>query len=324
LTTGSDIAVGTPYDDDIDALAGNDTIDALAGNDFVSGGEGDDHINGGSGDDHLFGNDGNDILFGGAGNDIIIGGGGDDVLSGDEGDDIVSGGTGNDLLFGGEGNDILNGGDGNDTLDGGDGADALTGGNGNDVILADAGDDVIDGGDGHDVLDLSRCHDNLFVDMVHGRAQGESTGDDIFASIEETIGGDGNDLFVIGASLAVTVSGGHGHNLFVFENVDGVPTSSQDVVHDILDFVVGDRIRVEDYDISRDGEATKQDFFQQIYGNDHDSWLVSDLPIVVSHERYDDVEHTIIRADMNHDDIYETVIDLHGVTLSIAPETQIA
>ncbi|MGV3574748.1 MAG: cadherin-like domain-containing protein, partial [Devosia sp.] len=53
LTANADIFAGTPWDDDIDALAGDDIIDARAGNDSVSGGLGDDHIMGGDGDDQL-------------------------------------------------------------------------------------------------------------------------------------------------------------------------------------------------------------------------------------------------------------------------------
>ncbi|RYH95018.1 MAG: calcium-binding protein, partial [Acetobacteraceae bacterium] len=89
LTPNADVYAGTPWDDDIDALAGNDIIDARAGNDSVTGGLGDDHINGGDGDDQLFGNAGNDIIFGGNGNDTIGGGAGNDLLYGEAGNDII-------------------------------------------------------------------------------------------------------------------------------------------------------------------------------------------------------------------------------------------
>ncbi|MGB3339419.1 MAG: cadherin-like domain-containing protein [Devosia sp.] len=387
LTSGDDLHVGTPYDDDIDALDGDDIVDALAGNDLVAGGNGHDHINGGDGDDHLFGGAGDDIIFGGRGDDIILGGDGDDRLFGDEGDDSIDGedgndsihgdagddlisggagcdeleggtgddvllgeagddwldggvgndaligGTGNDTLKGGYGNDLLDGGAGCDVLDGGAGDDQLTGGRGNDFIAAgggddqiagDAGNDAIHGGAGDDTLDFSATCEDVIVDFIGGQSFSREFGDDSFTGIERVIGGAGDDIFVIGATATVT-TGGRGRDTFIFEVTGEDPTLSEDVMHDILDFVVGDRIRVLDYEIDREAKRLEKDLFKSIYqDDDDDEWLRSDLPIMVRHERTDGVDQTIIMADVDRDNVYEITINIHGIHLPINLEPSIA
>ncbi len=340
LTPNDDLHASTPYDDDIDALAGDDTIDALAGNDLVNGGEGDDHIQGGDGDDHLFGDAGNDFISGGKGDDLISGGDGNDRLFGDDGDDVIQGGAGDDHLHGGSGDDILRGGSGNDAmagetgndaLSGGDGCDTLAGGEGDDFlsgndgddrILGDAGNDHIDGGEDDDILDMSAACDDLYVDMTEGTVCGEEIGNDQFANVEQVITGSGDDIIIFGATATVT-SGGGGRDTFVFQVSGDDPSLSDDVVHDILDFVVGDRIRVLDYDISREAERAERDLFRSVYDDD-DDWLKSDLPIIVSHVRYDDVDQTIIKADIDHDNHYEITINIYGLHLPVSGDHNLA
>jgi Ca2+-binding RTX toxin-like protein len=341
LTPCDDLFAGTPYDDDIDGLAGDDIIAALAGNDLVVGGAGDDHIDGGDDDDDLFGNDGDDVISGGKGKDTISGGNGNDRLFGDAGDDIVIGDAGDDYLAGGEGHDILDGGDGDDTLDGGGGNDGLDGGDGNDTlrggigddvldggkgnddieggdgndtVVADAGADVIDGGEGTDTITFAGSSDDVNIDFICGTVESYQSGKDRVSNIETAIGGDGDDLFVVNASVEVTLSGGNGRDLFIFEAIGDSATISAEVVHDILDFVVGDRVRVNDYG-NHQTEGVEADFFRALYEDGNDDWLASELPILLHYERYDDVDHTIIQADMNRDSVFEVTIDIHGVLL---------
>ena len=357
-TPYDDDIAGVDGDDNIDALAGNDMVDGGAGDDHIIGGAGDDYLLGGIGNDSIFGGAGNDIihgqagndrLFGGSGDDIIDGGEGNDYLFGDDGRDILDGGIGDDQLFGGIGDDGLRGGAGNDTLmgeagndildgeagcdvvdggagddvlSGGAGNDTLRGGSGNDRILADEGDDHIHGGEGADTLDMSASCDDAYVDFVAGTAQSDATGTDRIESIENIMGGSGDDVFVIGAT-AVVASGGRGNDMFIFEVTDQNPGLSEDVVHDILDFVVGDRIRVREYDISREAERAERDLFRSVYDDD-DDWLKSDLPIVVRHERYDDVDQTIIMADVDGDSSYEITINIYGVLLPYGGDQNLA
>jgi len=366
LTPGNDLFVGSPFDDDIDALAGDDIIDAMGGNDLVVGGSGHDHIMAGAGDDVLYGGTGNDMMFGGEGDDILYGGhgadrlfgdqgddtlygeDGDDYLDGGEGDDILeggaghdflSGGTGHDVLVGGAGNDRLHGNDGDDVLDAGTGNDRLEGGIGNDVLRGGAGDDVVEagqgddvviggagddtnaGGEGYDVLDYSESAEDLLIHTGTGQASGDSIGDDEFSGFEEITGGAGDDLFVITGSAHV-LSGGRGRDTFVFEVTDDRPLMSDDLVHDILDFVVGDRVRVRDYDISREVRATERDMFRTVYGDDDDdNWLRSEFPLLVTHDQVDGTDVTVVAADINGDAVMDFTINIFGLHLNYANDT---
>lgn len=330
---GEDRLFGGNGDDVIFGGSGQDIIAGENGNDRLFGEQGDDVVSGGEGEDYLAGGSGDDILDGGADDDRLEGEDGDDLLAGAQGDDHLGGGTGNDgldggdgqdLLLGGRGDDVLDGGADGDTLAGGEGQDRLLGGSGNDTIVADAGDDVIDGGEGLDTVDLTEAQEDAVVDLIAGVLLSAELGEDSLTSIEAVLGGEGDDLFVVSASLEVTLTGGRGRDLFVFESTGAVATVSDNVVHEILDFVVGDRVRVKDYDISRQAENAQQDFFKVIYDDTSQDWLASDLPILVQYEQHDTVAHTIIRADMNRDTIFEVTIDIHGIHLPALPEYQIA
>ena len=71
---GSQIVVGSDFDDTISTGSGNDTINAGEGNDALTGGDGADSMDGGDGDDtfNIAGlQAGNDTIIGGSGNDTI-------------------------------------------------------------------------------------------------------------------------------------------------------------------------------------------------------------------------------------------------------------
>lgn len=337
-------------DDLIDALSGNDHVDGGDGDDHINGGDGDDVLIGGLGNDVIFGGNGNDIIYGGDGNDRLFGEAGNDTIFGEDGDDYLDGGDGHDHLDGGDGNDIIHGGagndrlfgrtgndrlygeDGDDYLDGGDGDDHLDGADGNDVLVdgagndtvhggagddvlvASAGDDVMDGGEGFDTLVFSAAEQDVIVDMVGGTSYSDELGTDSFANIEQVQGGAGNDMFIVGGK-GVVLSGGKGKDTFVFEVTDNKPTLSDEVVHKILDFVVGDRVRVRDYDLGRSERRAEKDLFESVYGDDDDDWLQSDIPLQVRHEIIDDEHWTIIMADLNGDNIFDLAVNIQGVML---------
>lgn len=331
---GNDLVVGGLGDDHIFGDMGDDVLYGGDGDDALFGGVGNDIIHGGRGNDRLFGEDGHDTLYGEAGDDILDGGAGNDKLDGGTGNDRLMGGDGNDTLAGGHGNDFLDGGTGADVLDGGEGHDRLLGGEGDDILIGGAGDDVIDagngddtvvggagsdiydGGEGFDILDYSQAEGPLIIDDTAGQASGATIGEDNFTGFEQINGGSGDDLFVIGTEARI-LSGGKGRDIFVFEVTDTLPSLSDDIVHDILDFVVGDRIRVREYDVAHEARAAERDLFRSIYGDDDDEWLRSDLPILVGHERYNDVDRTVIRADIDNDNIFEITINVHGVHLPL-------
>ncbi|MCB1332884.1 MAG: DUF4214 domain-containing protein [Roseivivax sp.] len=93
-------ALGSSFDDLLDAGAGNDTVAGYRGDDTLTGGDGDDQLDGGLGNDRLDGGAGADDMFGDDGNDLLLGGAGDDTLDGGAGDDTFEGGPGADIVLG--------------------------------------------------------------------------------------------------------------------------------------------------------------------------------------------------------------------------------
>jgi Ca2+-binding RTX toxin-like protein len=319
---GNDLLYGEQGNDIIHGDDGDDTISGGDGDDILDGGQGNDTISGDQGNDTIIAGAGNDTVSGGTGNDIIHGNQGNDTLAGDEGNDFIDGGEGDDTLRGGEGNDTLLGGDGDDLIESGEGDDEIDAGAGDDRITGDAGNDHIDGGEGHDTLDYSTFTADIHLDFEAGIAASSQIGEDSFKSIEEVIGGEGDDTFVFGATGAV-VTGGRGDDLFIFTIADAAPTLSHQIVFGILDFVVGDRIHVDDYEISRRAERLEEQRFGDVYDAIDDGFEAG-LPIRVTYAFYDDIDHTIIEADVDRNDFYEISITLDGVHLPLAIGNHVA
>lgn len=306
-TSANDMLLGSLCADEIDGAGGNDNIDGRAGDDVLNGGAGDDHIVAGDGDDVVFGGDGNDIIFGGAGNDHLFGGDGDDRLFGGDGDDVIFGNAGNDHLDGGDGDDLLLGGDGNDVIIDGAGRDKVFGGMGSDRVVAalDADDDVYDGGGNSDTIDYSHATERLVVDLVNGIASGVEIGHDAIIGFEKVMGGREADQFILGGESA-TLTGNTGDDVFEFASAGGDrPIAAS---HVIMDFGVGDRIRMSEYDIFLQAGDEPSDRFEQVYqGVDDD-----DLPIRYRHDRDDASEWTVIESNFEDDEAWATTVTLHG------------
>lgn len=181
---------GTENDDVLVGTSGNDGIDAGAGNDTVYGNTGDDFILAGSGVDSVTGDAGADTITGGSEIDYLYGGEGDDAINGDAGNDTLAGDAGADVLVGGAGNDVMNGGLGADRLDGGDGDDTL---------YIDADDTSISSGAGFDVVNVVGAA-GVTLDVAT-------------ASVEVTVGNDGDDTFNGGAAtVSLSLDGGAGND----------------------------------------------------------------------------------------------------------------
>lgn len=144
-------------------LLNSGTISGAAGG-VVLGAEGDRVVNTGM----IVG----DVTLG-AGNDSYLGDGGrlDGALRGGPGDDVLVAGLGNDSVYGGLGNDFLSGGAGNDRLDGGVGSDTVS----------------------YEVNTTP-----VRIDLAAGQASfpGTSWLAETLVSIENAIGGSGNDVLV--------------------------------------------------------------------------------------------------------------------------------
>jgi len=187
----------------------NNAITGGAGNDVLDGGAGNDTMAGGLGNDTYYVNSGSDVVTeaAGAGTDTVIASANFSLGNNIENLILAVGagsinGTGNSLnnvLTGNEGNNNLNGGSGNDTF----------------VATINDGNDTYNGSTGVDTYDLSGTSAAATVNLATGTASSAQTGSDSLVSIENVIGGTGNDT--ITASTAQNVmTGGAGSNTFVF------------------------------------------------------------------------------------------------------------
>ena len=134
--------------------------------------------------------------LGTAGVDNVTYGGTDDIDLPDNVENVtltgiadisVTGNDGDNTLIGNAGNNTLVAGDGDDLVDGGDGDDTLVGGSG-------AGDDTYIGGVGIDTVIYSSATQGITVDLAAGTASGPEIGNDTLISIENVVGGSGNDI----------------------------------------------------------------------------------------------------------------------------------
>ncbi|MEM1198713.1 MAG: calcium-binding protein [Pseudomonadota bacterium] len=249
------------HHDTIYAAGGNDIVFGYNGNDVLFGQDGNDYLNGGNGNDILNGGDGDDELIGGSGNDTLISGKGTDILNGGTGSDTVSyadrdAGVHVDLVQG-EGSwqasgdsyisienvvgtdfrDEIKGNDVANVINAGGGRDTIRDGGGNDTVYAGAGDDIMHagegadkyyGGSGSDSLRFYDSEEGVTVDLVNGTGSGGYAEGDVYDSIENVAGGQGDDT-LIGNDADNRLSGGHG----------------SDVIHD----GAGDDILVGDFDV---------------------------------------------------------------------------
>lgn len=341
---GNDVAAGDEGNDVVDGGDGDDALSGGIGNDTVFGQAGHDTMTGGFGNDILVGGAGQDIVEGGEGEDTVAGdadqvadrydgGEGTDTLdysaivlsmdinlitgnaSGQEiGQDtvlrfeIILAGQDDDNIIGSDEAERLEGGAGDDVVADNGGRDSVAGGTGNDTVIAaaDSADDHYDGQSGIDTLDYSRAAHGVFIDLESGVATGLDIGSDGVTSFEHVIGSAQQDVFIVDVSATI-LEGGGGNDTFKFNMPTG--SSSGDVIHQILDFMVGDRIEMSRYQIFEEIVDNLEDHFEQIYGVDIDE---DALPIRVRHEGTDELGQTLIEIDGDNDQKYEMTINLSG------------
>ncbi|MGB5791831.1 calcium-binding protein, partial [Poseidonibacter sp.] len=209
----------------------------------------------------------------------ITGSAGDDTITGDSNKNTLKGLGGADVISGGAGNDILDGGTGNDTVsysyettlgvtvdlqnntgvvdalndsDTLNGFENVIGTNQNDtIILASTGTTTgiankIDGLNGTDTVSYENYTDDLTIDLSNSLV---ATGDnDYLTSIENIIGGTGDDTFITNTSVSNKFDGNSGSDTVDYSSLnetikvtlnDSTPatvtlaTSSNDVVINI-------------------------------------------------------------------------------------------
>jgi Ca2+-binding RTX toxin-like protein len=215
---------GGPYDDKLSGTGG--------GNDILLGGSGADDLEGWGGDDTLKGEGGNDTLHRNSGADVLDGGPDSDALSyagvgqsvyvyqdgaandgplgekdnvtsienltGSSYGDDLQGTQGDDVIKGGGGNDKIDAFFGDDTVYGGDGYDHLIGGPGHPSQCPPGGctefdTDKFNGGPGSDDIDYSPRSDDLTIALDGSSKSGGFMEKDSLTSIENAVGGAGND-----------------------------------------------------------------------------------------------------------------------------------
>jgi len=107
---------------------------------------------------------------------------------------------------------LVYGGAGNDSIRTGGGQDVVYGESGNDSINVRNGDDVMDGGSGTDTADYSDRTGNLTITLDNAANDGGPGGkDNVKSSMENIIGGTGNDL-LIGSLVANNIFGFKGND----------------------------------------------------------------------------------------------------------------
>jgi Ca2+-binding RTX toxin-like protein len=192
--TNATVTIGALAEDtlrNIENIVGGAGNDILAGDgavNILSGGLGDDTLSGGAGIDTLDGGAGSDtVTFAGATSPVVL------ALAGATPAQATVGGAANDIVIAVE--NII-GGNGNDTLTGDAAGNALTGGAGADTLAGLAGSDTLDGGTGSDTAVFSEKTQAVSVilngaSLVLVRVGGLA--EDMLRSIENIIGGSGND-----------------------------------------------------------------------------------------------------------------------------------
>ncbi|MFM1815674.1 MAG: hypothetical protein RLZ98_2369 [Pseudomonadota bacterium] len=329
LTAGTSTSAETG----IDTLVGIENVIGSSGGDVIVGDEAANVVTGGAGDDLIDTQDGDDtiIAVAGDGDDQIDGGVGSDTYSlaatqapatvdltagtstsAETGIDTlvgienVVGSSGGDVIVGDEAANVVNGGAGNDLIDTQDGDDVI-------VAVAGDGDDVIDGGVGNDTLDFSAIDDGVFVDLLNGMATSQSTGSDSVSSIEQVVGGAGNDTFVAGHETNV-FTGGTGDDVFVFTSTlaAGYGRGARDK---ILDFDIGDRIDLDD--ISREfadqfEDALKDEGIRKFVLIKDNAAFSKPGELRISHELVEAEDVIVISGNIDFDAQAEFEIELHG------------
>lgn len=230
----------------VDGGDGNDVVNGSNLGDSVIGGNGNDTLNGNGGDDSLFGQAGNDSLSGGAGNkDRIYPGLGNDSCSGgignfdtltyqDRKDGVtvrIDGGGSSGNLGTGERDSISNdfenavGGDGNDRVFGNAANNVIGGAKGNDTLDGGLGHDTIYGDEGTDTITYATRTKPVVVTLgTTLMNNGEAGENDQLFTIENVIGGAGNDSLV-GDAHGNALTGGAGNDTLLGgkgnDNMDG-------------------------------------------------------------------------------------------------------
>jgi hypothetical protein len=178
------------------------------------------------------------------------------------------------------------------------------------VIVAIRGNnDTFDGGEGSDVLDLSQATLDVTIDLTTGHVTSIEIGNDTISHFETVIGGAGNDLFIVGEK-GMMLTGGEGDDTFSFTVPLADAAEHPRLIHDILDFLTGDRILVAEYEFATTKRDDEEDRFHCYYRDRAED--TEDLRLRVRYESDGDEELTLLEVDRDGDHDFELTIAVHG------------
>ncbi|AEQ52571.1 M10 family metallopeptidase C-terminal domain-containing protein [Pelagibacterium halotolerans] len=356
--SGNDTLTGSAAPNMIWGGDGDDTMRGNGGDDILFGERGNDWVHAGPGDDTLIAtvDDGDDTLIGAYGidtldfsrisADVTAHLGKNTASSAQTGSDRLNtienfvGGSGNDTIYGSGAANMLRGGDGDDTMRGGGGDDVLFGERGNDWVHAgpgddtivatiDDGDDTLIGANGIDTLDFSSISADVTAHLGKNTAFSAQTGNDRLNTIENFVGGSGNDT-ITGSGAANVLSGGDGNDIleglagkdilaggagndaFVFRNVahSSPGTADRDV---IADFTQGeDTIDLSLIDANTTTSGNQAFIFLASVGTAF-TGLAAELNFAFEDIDGTENDRTIVAGDVNGDQVSDFSIELNGL-----------
>ncbi|MBK8816585.1 MAG: VCBS repeat-containing protein [Methylococcaceae bacterium] len=246
--------VGSQFNDTLIGNAERNVIEGNLGNDFIDGGDGIDWasyrsalagvtvnlgvlnqqntVNAGldtlKNIENLIGSQYDDTLTGNAASNVFIGGLGNDLINGGDGIDTASyitatTGVTVDLSKAVQQNTISAGLDtlsNIENLIGSDFNDTLIGNNNDNVFIGGLGRDKVLGGGGFDTLSYSRSENSILVFLNQGLISVNKSGDfDSLTSIENIVGTDFNDRFIMNNTDDNVINGGDGFDTISFDDI---------------------------------------------------------------------------------------------------------
>ncbi len=198
-TVGADVLIGGSASDTLKGLGGTDTMDGRDGSDVYIIGTAGEHAAAEIADTGNTGID--EVRFTATGTATLT------LYAGDTGIELATAAPGSAALSINAAA-VLNG----LTIQGNAGANTLTGTNLDDVLIGGAGNDMLNGGNGNDTASYADQTSAVTVNLSVTKAQNTgAAGSDTLKSIENLIGGSGNDVLT-GSLGANRIEGGAGND----------------------------------------------------------------------------------------------------------------
>jgi Ca2+-binding RTX toxin-like protein len=173
------------------------------------------------------------------------------------------------------------------------------------------------GGEGFDTLSYENSTDSITINVIQGTASGTEIGTDHFDGIDLFVGGQGDDVFIVG-QMSTSLNGGCGNDMFEFVlSTDSTSTTTSN--QHISGFEVGDWVRIAQYDVFENGDTSDENNFQNIMDfiqnqnmSSGDNSVDAVIPIHIRHEQVNGSSLTYIESDIDQDGKAEFSIVIDG------------